>query len=252
MATYDTIGERYATFRRSDPRIMAVITAALGNARRVVNVGAGSGSYEPADRDVLAIEPSETMIQQRGADAAPCVRGSAGALPIVSRSVDAAMAVLSAHHWPDLKQGLAEMARVARSRVVLVTWVPDASPFWLVRDYFPEIFAHDQSVFPGTRELVAVLERVIGPTTIEPLLVPHDCTDGFLGAYWRRPSLYLDADRRAAQSSFARIDAEPGLAMLHRDLNDGTWAERNRPVLELQSLDVGYRLAVSEVALSTG
>ena len=169
MALYDRIGHNYAAFRRPDHRIASAIAAALGDATRVVNIGAGAGSYEPRGRTVLAVEPSEVMIRQRPPGAAPCLRGSAEALPLVTAAVDAAMAVLSVHHWTDLERGLGELARVARTRVVLLTWVPDAAPFWLTADYFPEIAAHDLTIFPSAAALGAMLERWIGPIHLECL-----------------------------------------------------------------------------------
>lgn len=249
MALYNTIGRAYATHRRPDPRIAAAISAALGDAGSVVNVGAGAGSYEPTDRTVLAVEPSDVMICQRAAPplAAPCVQGSAEALLLETKSFDAAMAILTIHHWPDPERGLREMARVARKRVVLLTWVPDSPPFWLTQDYFPEVLAHDRTIFPTAVALVTLLERVIGPTRITPAPVPYDCIDGFLCAYWRRPECYLDAERRGCISSFARIDAEPGLAKLRADISSGRWAERNRGILNLEAMDLGYRLVTCEV-----
>lgn len=247
MALYDTIGRGYASLRRPDPRIAAAIDAALGDATSVVNIGAGTGSYEPTGRDVLAIEPSEVMIRQRPEGAAPCLLGSAETLPLETASVDAAMAILSAHHWTDLERGFREIARVARKRAVLLTWVPDGPPFWLTEDYFPEVIAHDRTIFPTSAALTAMLERTIGPVSMLPVPVPHDCTDGFLCAYWRRPECYLSAQRRSAISSFARIDAEPGLARLRADLSSGRWAERNRHLLALDTLDVGYRIVSCEI-----
>ncbi len=244
MAVYDAIGRGYSAFRRPDPRIASAIVAALGDAVSVVNVGAGAGSYEPCDRPVRAVEPSEVMIRQRPPGAAPCLQGTAEALPIETASTDAAMAILSAHHWTDLEGGFREMARVARRLAVLLTWVPppDAPPFWLTRDYFPEILEHDRTIFPSCAALTSMLERTIGPVHVTPLPLPHDCTDGMLCAYWRRPELYLEADRRNAISSFARINAEAGLARLRPDLSSGRWAERNRWLLNLDSLDLGYRI----------
>ena len=252
MALYDSIGRTYAKFRRPDQRIASAIEAALGDAASVVNIGAGTGSYEPLDRAVIAVEPSEVMIQQRPAGAAPCLQGSAEALPLETASVDAAMAILSAHHWTDLERGLGEMARVARKRAVLLTWIPDAAPFWLTDDYFPEIAAHDRKIFPTAAGLIAMLERTIGPAQMAPVPIPHDCTDGLLCAYWRRPEAYLDADIRSAMSSFARIDAEPGLARLRADLSSGRWAERNRHLLDLDALDLGYRIVCCEIGGKTG
>lgn len=251
MALYDTIGNTYAHHRRPDPRIATAIEAALGDATSVVNVGAGTSSYEPSDRDVIGVEPSAVMIQQRPAGAAPCLQGTADALPIETKSVDAAMAILSAHHWGGLKGGFQEMARVARKRAVLLTWVPDASPFWLTADYFPEINAHDQTIFLNSTELTQMLERTIGPAQIEAVAVPYDCTDGFLCAYWRRPEAYLDADIRGGMSSFARIDAEPGLEKLANDLSSGRWAERYGHLLNLDALDVGYRIVLCEIGAMT-
>jgi SAM-dependent methyltransferase len=247
MALYDNIGRNYAGFRRPDQRIASAIDAALGDAMSVVNIGAGTGSYEPLGRIVLAVEPSEVMIGQRPPGAARCLPGSAEALPLETACVDVAMAVLSAHHWTDLERGLREMARVARRRTVLLTWVPDAPPFWLTQDYFPEIAAHDDKIFPSSAALIAMLERAIGPAHMAPLPIPHDCTDGFLCAYWRRPEAYLSAEVRSAMSSFARIDAEAGLTRLRADLSNGRWAERNSRLLALDALDVGYRIVRCEI-----
>jgi SAM-dependent methyltransferase len=247
MALYDSIGRNYAGFRRPDHRIASAIDAALGDAISVVNIGAGTGSYEPLSRTVLAIEPSEVMIRQRPTEAAPCLQGSAEALPLETASVDAAMAVLTIHHWTDLERGLGEMARVARKRAVLLTWVPDAAPFWLTEDYFPEIAVHDRKIFPGSAALIAMLERTIGSVHMAPVPIPHDCTDGLLCAYWRRPESYLSAEVRNAMSSFARIDAEAGLARLRADLSSGRWAERNRHLLVLDTLDLGYRIVCCEI-----
>lgn len=248
MPLYDSIGHNYAEFRRPDRRIASAIDALLGDAISVVNVGAGAGSYEPLNRTVVAVEPCELMIQQRPTGAAPCLRGSAEALPLKTASVDAAMAVLTTHHWTNLERGLSEMARVARKRAVLLTWVPDVAPFWLTEDYFPEIAAYDCRIFPSAAALVTMLERTIGPVHLAPVLIPHDCTDGLLGAYWRRPESYLNAEIRSAMSSFARIDAEAGLTRLRTDLSSGRWAQRNRHLLALNRLDVGYRFACCEIA----
>ena len=247
MALYDTIGGRYAHHRRPDPRIASAIEAALGDARSVVNIGAGTGSYEPIDRDVIGVEPSAVMIQQRPPGAALCLQGSADALPIETKSVDAAMAILSAHHWGDLEGGFREMSRVARKRAVLLTWVPDSTPFWLTQEYFPEINAHDHTIFPSSADLIAMMERIIGPVQMEPIPIPRDCIDGMLCAYWRRPEAYLDANVRSGMSSFARIDAELGLHQLRDDLSSGRWAERNGHLLELDALDLGYRIVHCEI-----
>jgi SAM-dependent methyltransferase len=245
-ALYDRIGVGYSAHRRPDPRIEARIDAALGSARTVLNVGAGSGSYEPAARAVVAVEPSAEMVRQRPRGSAPAVRAAAEHLPFRDASFDAALAVLTLHHWRDWRAGLAQLRRVARERVVLLTWDPDGGAgFWLVREYFPEILEADRLTFPSLEELAAVL----GPVDVQPVPIPADCSDGFLGAYWRRPAAYLDAGVRGAISGFARLE-EPGprLARLAADLADGTWASRHHALLSAAELDLGYRLVIAPKA----
>lgn len=239
---YDTIGEGYAGRRQPDPRIASAIVAALADARSVINVGAGAGSYEPTDRTVLAVEPSDVMIAQRPQGAAPCVRGSAEELPVEDRAFDAAMAVLTIHHWSDWRRGLRELRRVARQRIVLVTFDIDASDFWLTRDYFPELIVLDSKIMPP----LDALAEELGTFQASPLLIPHDCKDGFLGAYWRRPEIYLDPAARRSMSSFAKIDASRGLSQLASDLDTGRWREHNADILTLDALDLGYRLLLWE------
>jgi SAM-dependent methyltransferase len=237
--SYDEIGRGYSRHRRSDPRIVHALAAALGHAASVLNVGAGTGSYEPHDRWVVAVEPSLAMIRQRAAGTAPVIRAVADHLPFADGAFAATMAILTLHHWGDRRAGLLELRRVARERVVLLTWDPAHPGFWLTRDYFPAIHALDRELFPSLVELGALL----GPLAVTPLAIPHDCVDGFLGAYWRRPAAYLDAQIRSAISSFARLaDPGPGLAALRRDLDTGEWAQRNAELLEREEIDLGYRL----------
>ena len=241
-ARYDQIGLDYARLRKPDPRIAQVIAQALGDAQRIVNVGAGAGSYEPADRAVTAVEPSATMIAQRPADAAPVVQGIAESLPFADDSFDAAMAVLTVHHWHDQPQGLREMRRVATGRVVILTYDPGFRGFWLA-DYIPELVALDDAQMPP----LSLYQDVLGPLTITPVPIPHDCMDGFLCAYWRRPQAYLDTRVRAAMSSFAAIgDVSTALARLAADLASGEWTARYGSLLDRQSLDLGYRHVVAE------
>ena len=235
---YNTIGEGYAHRRRPDPRIAAAISSALGASRTVINVGAGTGSYEPPDRIVLAVEPSDLMIGQRPPDAAPCVRGSAETLPAEDGAFDCAMAVLTVHHWSDWRLGLREMRRVARHRIVLLTFDTEASDFWLTRDYLPELLTRDRRIMPP----LDALAEELGAFEATPVLVPHDCSDGFLGAYWRRPEVYLDPISRRSMSSFAEIEADEGLGRLANDVNSGAWHQRNANILGLDALDLGYRL----------
>ena len=237
-AIYDGIGEGYAVRRRADPRIASLIVSALGDASTVVNVGAGAGSYEPTDRTVQSVEPSQMMIRQRPAGAASCLLGSAESLPFEANAFDAAMAILTIHHWTDWRAGLEEMRRVARRRIVLLTFDAEASDFWLMRDYFPDLMTLDRQIMPTLSELA----KELGEFQATPVLVPHDCQDGFLGAFWRRPEVYLDPVARGAMSSFARIDAQDGLKQLAADLDSGAWRERNAELLGLEGFDVGYRL----------
>jgi SAM-dependent methyltransferase len=244
---YDTIGIGYQAHRRPDPRIAAAILHALGNARSVVNVGAGAGSYEPVDRAVVAVEPSLAMIRQRPAGSPPVVQASATALPFRDAAFDAALAVLTVHHWPDRARGLDELRRVARERVVMLTWDPAAAGFWLVEDYFPALVAIDREIFPPLDEL----RRVLGPIAVNPMPIPHDCVDGFLGAYWRRPAAYLDPAVRGAISTFTKLgDVDAGLGRLREDLADGSWARRHQDLLGRSELDLGYRLVVGASAVS--
>lgn len=241
MALYDRIGIDYANLRRPDRRIAAQIDAALGDAQTVLNVGAGTGSYEPAHRQVTALEPSTEMIHQRPPGSAPVVQGHAEALPFADASFDAAMAVLTVHHWADKARGLRELRRIARGPVAILTYDPAFRGFWLA-DYIPELVALDEAQMPPLADYAAAL----GAVTITPLPIPHDCTDGFLAAYWRRPAAYLDPRVRAAMSSFhALSDVSGPLARLEGDLASGVWMERYGGLMELDALDCGYRLVVA-------
>lgn len=240
MDLYDTIGVNYRQRRRPDPRIAARIAAALEGCATVLNVGAGAGSYEPQDRRVVAVEPSTVMIRQRPANAAPVVRASAAALPFGTDSFDACLAVLTMHHWPDPWRGLAELRRVARLRVVVLTCDPSIAPFWLY-DYFPELLTIDRHILPP----LSVWRRQVPALQVVGVPIPHDCSDGFLGAYWRRPEAYLEAEVRAAISTFSKLRrVEAGVEALRRDLASGAWRARYDHRVQQDELDLGYRLLV--------
>ena len=242
---YDTIGATYTRTRRTEPRIAAQVWAALGDARTVLNVGAGTGSYEPSDREVTAVEPSAVMRAQRPAGAAPCVAATAERLPFEDQSFDAAMAFATIHHWPDPIAGLREMRRVARRVVVFTHETTDAGwhrRFWLTRDYLPEV----AELFAG-RPSLTELARSVGART-EPVLIPWDCVDGFFEAYWRRPEAYLDEKVRRGISVWTGIgpDAEQrAVRSLRDDLASGRWAERNRDLLDLEAAELGLRLLIA-------
>jgi SAM-dependent methyltransferase len=237
-ARYDIIGVDYAQLRTPDPRIAALIHVALGNARNILNVGAGTGSYEPADRAVTALEPSAAMIRQRPETAAPAIQGRAEDLPFADKSFDAAMAILTVHHWEDQAKGFAEMRRVTRGPIVILTIDPDFRGAWL-NDYVPALVTLDAAIMPRMADYADWL----GPVDIAPVPIPHDCTDGFLYAYWRRPHAYLDPRVRQGISSFHFIDGiEACMARLACDLDSGDWARRHADLLDRESCDMGYRL----------
>jgi SAM-dependent methyltransferase len=244
-AAYDRIGVGYGAVRRPEPRIVARIEAALGDAESVLNVGAGAGSYEPSDRAVTAVEPSLTMIEQRPAGSAPAIQGVAEDLPFEDDSFDAAMATITVHHWNDLRAGLAEMVRVARRRVVVLSFDgPAAGDLWL-RDYFPATLDHHASAMPPIERLTAMLPGAM----VKPVPIPRDCADGFFLALWDRPEMHLDPDVRRASSVWHGLpedEVEHGLAKLRADLENGRWEERQSHLRELSELDVGLRLVSSK------
>jgi SAM-dependent methyltransferase len=241
---YDSIGATYPVTRRTEPRIAASIWAALGDARTVVNVGAGTGSYEPADRQVVAVEPSALMRSQRDPDAAPCLAGSAEDLPFDDQSFDAAMAVCTVHHWRDPIAGLREMRRVARRVVVFLFDTSDPGQFWLTRDYLPE-FAALRSV-----QVLASLDDLAGAIGArrEPVPIPWDCADGFFEAYWRRPEAYLDEAVRRGVSVWTSVGPQAErrtVDSLRGDLASGRWAERNHHLLDSDVAELGARLLIA-------
>jgi SAM-dependent methyltransferase len=245
MLVYDQIGVSYTATRRPDPRIGAQIRAALGDARSVINVGAGAGSYEPPET-VLAIEPSPVMIGQRPVGSAPVVQARAEALPVADGAADAAMALLTMHHWTDPEAGVAEMRRIARRRIVVLTWDQRVTrEFWLVRDYLPAAAEFDDARAVPVEDLAELL----GGARVEPVLVPYDCADGFGVAYWRRPDAYLDPVVRAGMSMLAQPGDDilrPGLDRLAADVSSGIWQRRHADLLRLNEFDGGYRLLIAE------
>jgi SAM-dependent methyltransferase len=248
VSTYDRIGVSYATTRRPDARIERQIEEALGDARSIVNVGAGVGAYEPRDREVTAVEPSAVMLAQRPPDAAPALQAPAEALPFPDGSFDAALAVLTMHHWSDWRAGVAELRRVARKCIVVLTFDPAyISRYWLVRDYLPQIAVRDEARFAP----LPVVAEALGGAEIERVPIAQDCEDGFLCAWWRRPLAYLEEDVRANVSSLATLEpaiVAEALGRLERDVADGSWAERNAELLTLDQADFGYRLLIASRA----
>jgi SAM-dependent methyltransferase len=249
---YDDIGKTYTASRAADPRLAARIVDALGDARSIANVGAGAGAYEPCDRDVIAIEPSGVMVAQRPPGSAPVLRGSAEALPLADDSVDAAMAVMSDHHWRDRRRGLREMRRIARHRVVLVNSDPTrADAFWLTREYLPGFKDLIPAPYREQGVWARELRAVLGPIDVVVLPVPHDCRDGFYQAFWRRPEAYLRPAVRDNISVFGRLPLDQLAAALQRlttDLETGAWAKHHGALMSLDAADVGLRLVIADVS----
>ncbi|MFE6719055.1 class I SAM-dependent methyltransferase [Streptomyces albidoflavus] len=241
-AVYDRIGVGYDQIRRPDPRLAALIREALGGARTVVNVGAGAGSYEPGDREVTAVDPSRLMLDQH--PGARKVLAAAENLPFEDGDFDGAMAVMTVHHWPDLAGGLAELRRVSRRQAVF-TWDPCHQPrLWLMEEYLPEILRLEQDRFPP----LDVVVEAMGAHTVVPFPIPHDFTDGFQIAYWRRPEYFLDPLVRQASSTFAVLPAsvvEPAMDRLRADLDSGAWHRRHAGLLTEDTVDYGYRLLIA-------
>ena len=240
-ALYDSIGMNYANLRQPDPRIARRIEAALGDAETILNVGAGAGSYEPPGRKITAVEPSAEMIAQRAPSNAIVVQGSAENLPFEDAAFDASMAVLTIHHWSDRERGVKEMRRVTRGKIVFLTHDPSFRKFWLF-DYSPALVTLDEGQMPRMTDY----EKWLGSVEVSAVPIPHDCKDGFLAGYWRRPAAYLDARVRASMSSFWKIgDVTEGLKKLESDLKSGAWEERYESLLGFEELDCGYRLVVT-------
>jgi SAM-dependent methyltransferase len=240
--SYDRIGVGYATIRLPDRRLAARIHQAVGDAETVLNVGAGTGSYEPPGRAVVAVEPSSVMLaQHRGARR---VQGVAEHLPFDDAAFDVAMAVMTVHHWDDLDRGLAELRRVSRRQVVF-TWDPEHRPqLWIVADYVPAIGAMEGARFASIPRIVSAL----GAQSVSTFEIPHDFTDGFQAAFWRRPEMYLDPAIRSASSTFASLPdeaVEPGIERLRRDLESGHWKRTYGDLLSKEQVDYGYRLIVA-------
>jgi len=246
-ALYDRIGVGYSAVRRPDPRWAAIIRQAIGPASTVLNVGAGAGAYEPTDTRVVAVEPSREMRAQRDPGIAPCVAARAEALPFADRTFDVAMAVLTIHHWGDLRAGLRELTRVAERFVILTYDMSVQGEFWLTREYIPQIRQAERGRVPSLRTTTGLLGRC----EVSILPVYRDHTDGFMTAFWSRPEAYLDPVRRRSCSAFALTDrraVEAGVERLRRDLESGAWAARHAHLATLDRIDAGFRLITGRSA----
>lgn len=243
---YERHGRSYAVLRRPDQRIASRVVAALGDARTVANVGAGTGSYEPEDRHVVAVEPSAVMRAQRPAHLAPAISGVAESLPLDDRSVDAAMAVLTVHHWADPVTGLHELRRIARGPVAVLTLdIEVLGRYWMLADYLPEGIDDDRRRFPA----VETIAEALGGARVESVPIPADCTDGFFESYWARPEAYLDDGVRSAQSVWPRLPAgveRRAISALGADLATGIWDDRHGHLRHQLSYDDLLALIVSE------
>ncbi|ADG73254.1 Methyltransferase type 11 [Cellulomonas flavigena DSM 20109] len=245
---YERQGRGYAALRRTEPRIAARVHAALGDARTVLDVGAGSGSYEPADRWVLAVEPSAAMRAQRPAGAAPALDATAEHLPFDDDAFDAAMAMVTIHQWPDVDRGLRELRRVSRGPVVVLTHdAPALRRFWLA-EYFPDVVALDETRFPTIDHVVDVLAAAGGTVRVDVVPIPRDCVDGFGEAFWARPEAYLRAEVRGATSGFVLADqaaVQRGVERLAADLESGAWDRAHGHLREQDEYAGAMRLVVA-------
>ncbi len=243
---YDQHAPAYPRHRRADPRIAARVHAALGDARTVLNVGAGSGSYEPTDRYALAVEPSAGMRAQRPPDLAPAIIANAEALPLDENAFDAAMAIITLHHWRDPAAGLRELRRIARGPVVVLTFDVDVlADYWMISDYLPEALADDRERFPT----IDAIAHILGAARVEEIPIPADCQDGFFEAHYARPETYLDPALRAAQSIWPRLPEgveQRALAALQADLASGAWDARHGHLRTQPTYDGGLRLVIGE------
>lgn len=234
---YETHGRGYSQQRRADPRIAAFVTQELGNARTVLNVGAGAGSYEPEDRYVLAIEPSAAMRAQRPAHLAPAIHGIAEDLPLDDQSVDASMALVTVHQWSNLRKGLSELCRVTRGPILILTFDREALDRYWLADYVPELIAVEYRRYPPLKKIRVGLR---GTVHVHKVPIPIDCVDGFTEAYYARPEQFLSPTVRKAQSAWGFVDEEVEkrfASTLAKDLQSGTWDERygqwrNKPFYE--------------------
>ncbi len=244
MTEYERIGKGYSRQRRADPRIAEAIRAAVGDAQNVLNVGAGTGNYEPPDCIVIGLEPSALMIRQRNTGAGPAVCGVAERLPFADASFDVAMATLTLHHWADIAAGVKEMRRVSRRQVIFLFDIRHSHSFWL-HEYYPEIASlpHEMRA-PDADQVVALL----GGGRVEVVPVPMDCIDGFGCAYWGRPEAYLQPEVQASMSCFAMLGDDSRAAgdrRLKLSLETGDWDDRHGYLRQLQSYDCGYRLVAN-------
>lgn len=242
---YDQIGRTYSVTRQEDPRVAAQLWTALGPGHSLLNVGAGTGSYEPTDRMVVALEPSEEMIRQRVQRTHRVVRGVAERLPFADGSFDASLAVFTVHHWTDREAGLRELRRVSRRQVILIFEPAQVHQFWAV-DYFVEAkeLSSEQNA-PSER----LLRDLLPVREVQSVLVPHDCVDGFGTAFWARPEAYLDPAVHAGTSWMALLPPavlRRGTDRLRRDLESGAWDARHGQLRSMDTFEAGYRLVIAE------
>ena len=241
---YEDIGRSYSRTRREDPRIAGQIRSYLGASHSVVNVGAGTGNYEPSDCVVVAVEPSLAMVQQRRGRTRRVVRGVAEALPFPDAAFDAAMAVLTVHHWAEPEAGLRELRRVSRRQIVFFFEPLRTHDFWAL-EYFPEALEVPSEQDPPGED---VIRQALTVRVVRPVLVPRDCVDGFGAAFWARPEAYTDPEVQAGMSWLALLTPDArqrGWERLVADLATGAWDERHGHLRRLLTYDGGYRIAIA-------
>lgn len=254
---YDTIGRNYSLHRRADYRIVGCLIDYL-NIRQnsiIADIGAGSGNYSNALADhgffVKAIEPSDVMKNQSvKKDNVEWINGIAENIPLANATVDAVVSIMASHHFTSLAKSLTEMNRICPDGpIVWFTFDPREAQSPWIADYFPEIWEDAFRIFPPVNKLVETFEKITGKTTVSyTFRLPPDLDDKFLAACWREPSRYLNEDVRKTMSGFAVADpalVECGIRKLKNDLADGNWMQKHGHVLDLDTIDWGYRYIVA-------
>ncbi|MDO8271151.1 MAG: class I SAM-dependent methyltransferase [Gammaproteobacteria bacterium] len=244
---YDTLAADYVNYRVPDYRIDAAIRIHIPRGAKILNVGAGQGSYEPDNADVTAIEPSIEMIAKRASTKATAIQGFAESLPFDDNSFDVSLAILTIHHWQDIQKGLSELRRVTRGKIIILTWNGEYGDFWLP-EYLPKIAEIDVGLFPSINQVSDLLGK---KSDVEVIEIPHDCTDGFMCAYWQRPEMYLNSAARQAISTFSRLgNISDGLDRLRSDIESGQWHKKHAALLSRTTLDCGYRLVIHDKSVA--
>jgi SAM-dependent methyltransferase len=243
---YDKLGQKYSVKRQTEPAIFSYIVKALGDAATVLNVGAGTGSYEPTDRYVIAVEPSLVMRSQRESNNKnPAVIAFADNLPFDDNSFEASTAFVTVHHWSDIHKGLHELRRVTKNQVIIMTFDPEAlDDFWNAI-YFPELIEAEKKRYPSIDFITTALG---GTCEVQKIPIPFDCADGFQEAFYGRPEAFLDKQVRQSQSAWGFISPEVEEKYIKdfaEELASGEWDKKYGHYRTQPSFTCALRLIIS-------